>query len=143
MLASVRVNAPAAGIEGVLVQSMANGLAEAIVGYRHDPMVGPVVLVGLGGQLAEIYRDTAIACAPVDEAQAIELIERVKGFALLRGFRNLPKGDLEALARAVAAVSRLALLEGQPVAEAEINPLLVGADGAVAVDGLVVLKGTA
>ena len=68
------------------------------------------------------------------------MIAKVKGFAMLRGFRDLPQGDLTALARAVAAVSRLALLEGQPVAEAEINPLFVRNDGVVAVDGLVVLK---
>jgi len=64
----------------------------------------------------------------------------VKGFAVLRGYRNLPRGDLRALAKAVAALSRLALVSGQPVAEAEINPLIVKADGAVAVDALVVMK---
>ena len=147
LLESAGRAAPAAKIEGVLVQSMVEGLAEAIVGYRHDPMVGPVVLVGMGGRLAEIYRDTALECAPVSEAQALAMIERVKGFALLRGYRNLPQGDIAALARAVAAVSRLALLAGQPVAEAEINPLMVrategGTAGVVAVDGLVVLRGT-
>ncbi len=140
MLAKVRAHSPQAEIEGVLVQSMAAGIAEAIVGYRDDPMVGPIVLVGLGGQLAEIYRDTALECAPVNEAQAHAMIEKVKGFAILRGFRNLPKGDIDALARAVVAMSRLALLEGRPVAEAEINPLIVSEDGATAVDGLVVLK---
>ncbi len=140
LLDSVKAHAPTARIEGLLVQPMAKGLAEAIVGYRHDPMVGPVVLVGLGGQLAEIYRDTALACAPVSEAEALEMIAKVKGFALLSGYRNLPKGDLAALARAVVAVSRLALIENQPLAEAEINPLMVTAEGVVAVDGLVVLK---
>ena len=140
MLQTVGSAAPAARIEGVLVQSMVEGLAEAIVGYRHDPMVGPVVMVGMGGELAEIYRDTALECAPVTEAQALAMIEKVKGFAVLRGFRNLPQGDIAALTRAVAAVSRLALLEGQPVAEAEINPLIVRSEGVVAVDGLVVLK---
>ncbi len=141
MLASVRANAPGAGIEGLLVQSMASGLAEAIVGYRDDPMVGPVVMVGMGGQLAEIYRDTVLECAPVKEAQALAMIDKVRGFAVLRGYRNLPRGDIDALARAVVAVSRLALLEGRPVTEAEINPLIVSAGGVVAVDGLVVLKG--
>ena len=143
MLQTVGSAAPAARIEGILVQSMVEGLAEAIVGYRHDPMVGPVVMVGMGGRLAEIYRDTALECAPVTEAQALAMIAKVKGFAVLRGFRNLPQGDLAALARAVAAVSRLALLDGQPVAEAEINPLFVREDGVVAVDGLVVLKESA
>jgi acyl-CoA synthetase (NDP forming) len=142
LLRNARSTAPKADIEGILVQPMVEGLCEALVGYRHDPMVGPVVLVGMGGRLAEIYRDTALACAPVSEAQALELLERVKGFAVLRGFRNLPKGDLASLARAVAAVSRLALLEGQPVLEAEINPLIVRTDGVMAVDGLAVLKET-
>ncbi len=141
MLRAVRSAAPTAKIEGVLVQSMEQGLAEAIVGYRHDPMVGPVVMVGMGGRLAEIYRDTVVECAPVTETQALAMIAKVKGFALLRGYRNLPQGDIDALARTVAAVSRLALLEGHLVAEAEINPLMVCADGVVAVDGLVVLRG--
>ncbi len=140
MLAAVRAAAPAARVEGVLVQSMAAGLAEAIVGYRHDALIGPVVLVGMGGRLAEIYRDTAVRCAPVDEAEALEMISEVKGLALVRGYRGLPRGDIAALARAVAAMSRLALVEAQAVAEAEINPLLVCAKGVVAVDGLVILK---
>ena len=103
-------------------------------------MVGPLVLVGMGGRLAEIYRDTALACAPVDEVEALAMIAKVKGFAILSGYRNLPKGDLAALAKVVVAVSRLALLEGQSVAEAEINPLKVSVDGVVAVDALVVMR---
>ena len=68
------------------------------------------------------------------------MIAEVKGLATIRGYRNLPRGDVAALARAVAALSRLALVAGQPVAEAEINPLIVKRDGVVAVDGLVVLE---
>lgn len=126
--------------KAILVQKMESGLAEAIAGYRHDPLVGPMVLVGAGGTLAEIYRDFALALAPVSEEEAQAMVEKVKGFAQLRGYRNLPRGDLRALAKAVAALSRLALVPGQPVAEAEINPLIVKADGAVAVDALVVMK---
>ena len=106
----------------VLVQKMESGLAEAIVGYRDDPVVGPIALVGAGGALAEIYKDYALRLAAV------------------RGYRGLPRGDLRALARTVAALSRLALVVGRPVAEAEINPLIVKREGAVAVDGLVVMK---
>lgn len=68
------------------------------------------------------------------------MIEQVKGFAALRGYRGLPRGDCAGLARVVSAVSTLALLEGRPIAEAEINPLLVKQDGVVAVDALVVRK---
>src|SRR6185503_14499027 len=129
--------------ERVLIQKMESGLAEAIVGYRDDPVVGPIVVVGAGGVLAEVYRDTAVRMAPVSEEEAQEMIARVKGFAAIRGYRNLPRGDLRALAKAVAAVSRLALAKGRPVLEAEINPLLVKADGVVALDALVVQRGNA
>jgi acyl-CoA synthetase (NDP forming) len=136
----VRVMLGRVAAKTILVQKMESGLGEAIVGYRDDALVGPLVLVGAGGTLAEIYRDFALALAPVDEDEALAMIGKVKGLAVVRGYRNLPRGDLRALARAVAAVSRLALLPGRPVAEAEINPLIVKGDGAVAVDALVAMK---
>jgi acyl-CoA synthetase (NDP forming) len=123
----------------ILVQKMESGLAEAIVGYRDDPVVGPLVLVGAGGILSEIYRDVAVRLAPVSEREAAEMIGQVKGFAAIRGYRNLPKGDLAALARAVSAFSRNAFHAN--VSQAEINPLIVKAQGVVAVDALLVLKG--
>ena len=122
----------------VLVQRMESGLAEAIVGYRDDAVVGPVVLVGAGGVMTEVYRDYVLRVAPVSETEAGEMIEQVKGFAGIRGFRNLPRGDVRALARAVSALSRLAL--AKEIREAEINPLIVKADGVVAVDALIVRK---
>jgi len=140
LLSSVAESRPEARIEGILVQRMEFGLAEAIVGYRHDPVVGPLVLVGAGGRLAELYQDYALRLAPVSEEEAAAMIETVKGLATLRGYRGLPRGDIPALARTLAALSRLALVTGQPVAEAEINPLIVKREGVVAVDGLVVMK---
>ena len=136
----LRAHARRMGAARLLVQRMERGLAEAIVGYRDDPVTGPMVLVGAGGTLAEVYRDFSLACAPVSEAEALAMIEAVKGLAPIRGYRNLPKGDLAALARAVSALSRLALLDGRPVAEAEINPLIVKREGVVAVDARLVLK---
>jgi acyl-CoA synthetase (NDP forming) len=124
----------------VMVQKMESGLAEAIVGYRDDPVAGPLVLVGAGGTLAEIYKDFQLAMAPVTAEEAEDMIDKVKGLAPIRGYRNLPRGDVKALAEAVAAFSRLCLLEGAPVQEAEINPLIVKARGVVAVDARVVLK---
>jgi acyl-CoA synthetase (NDP forming) len=128
------------GARRVLVQEMQSGLTEAIVGYRDDPVVGPLVLLGAGGVLAEVYRDYALRIAPVSETEAAEMIEQVKGLAPIRGYRNLPRGDLKALARSVSALSRLALAKGRPVREADINPLIVKADGVAAVDALVALK---
>lgn len=140
MLATVQAAQPQAKIDGVLVQRMEKGLIEAILGYRHDPMVGPVVLLGIGGTLAEIYQDMALRLAPVSVDEAMEMIEEVKGLAVIRGYRNLPRGDVAALANAIASFSQLAALPGAPVAEAEINPLIVKADGVVAVDGLLVMR---
>jgi acetate---CoA ligase (ADP-forming) len=114
-------------ITGFIAQPMVRGVAEAILGYRRDALVGPVVALGAGGVLAEIYHDVVLRLAPVDEAEALLMIEEVKGLAPARGYRGLPRGDLRALARAVAAFSRLAALEA--VREAEINPLIVMPDG--------------
>jgi acyl-CoA synthetase (NDP forming) len=139
LLSEVPKRAPGAKIDGVVVQEMARGLGEAIVGFRHDPLVGPVIVVGMGGILAEVYKDVSVRPAPVTPATAREMIAEVKGFAPLRGFRGLPEGDLDALAEIVANLSRLALATETPVADAEINPVIVRAkgSGAIAVDGLV------
>jgi len=140
ILARVRAAKPAARIEGVLVQKLERGLAEVILGYKNDPQVGPVVMLGVGGTLAEVYRDFCVRLAPVSLEQAQEMIGAVKGLALIRGYRSLPRGDLDALARAICALSNLARVESRRIAEAEINPLIVKRDGegVVAVDGLIV-----
>ena len=101
-----------------------------------------VVMIGVGGVLAEIYGDVAIRLAPIDAAMALEMIDEVKGLAPIRGYRGMKEGDCAALANAVSRLSTLALVPGTPVSEAEINPMIVRAkgNGVVAVDGLVSLK---
>ena len=141
ILANARAYMKDARIEGVLVQRMEKGLAEVILGYKRDPQVGPVVVLGVGGVLAEVYRDFALRLAPVSVEEAARMIEQVKGLAVIRGYRGLPRGDTAALARAVSSYSQLAHLEPR-VMEAEINPLIVRPEGqgVVAVDGLLVLE---
>jgi acetate---CoA ligase (ADP-forming) len=144
ILQGVRAKHPQARLNGVLVQRMEKGLAEVILGYRRDPQVGPVIVLGVGGVLAEIYRDYAVRLAPVSAEEAARMIEEVKGLALIRGYRGLPRGDTAALAEAVRAFSQLAYLQ-PAVTEAEINPLIVKGEGEgiVAVDGLIVLADNA
>jgi acyl-CoA synthetase (NDP forming) len=139
LIAAARRHHPGARIEGVLVQPMVRGIAEVLVGYRLDAQAGPVITVGMGGTLAEIYRDYSVRVAPVSAAQAAEMIAEVRGFAVLRGYRGKPPGDIDALADAIAALSRLASVSSPTVLEAEINPLIVKAAGAgvIAVDGVV------
>ncbi len=114
-------------ITGFMAEPMVKGVGEAIIGYRRDPLVGPVVALGAGGVLAEIYRDVTLRRAPVNLATAHGMIAEVKGLAPARGYRNMPRGDLDALAAAIVAVSRLAAVE--TVSEAEINPLIVLREG--------------
>ncbi len=121
----------------VLVASMISGIGEALVGYRVDREVGPLIMVAAGGVYTEIYRDRSLRLAPVDLATAHAMIGEVKAFATLGGFRGRPAGDLDALANAIVALSRLALQNDPVIAEAEVNPLIVREDGVVAVDALV------
>ncbi len=109
---------------------------ELIVGTRRDRSFGPLVLVGAGGVTAELYRDTEVALAPVSEDEAEQMLRSLKLAPVLGGWRGRPAVDVHAAARVVAAVSRL-LVEQPDVVEAEINPLRVGPDGAVALDVLV------
>lgn len=140
ILDAVAAAEPNAQRTGILVQRMEAGVAEVLVGYRVDARVGPVVVVGPGGILAEAYGEFAVRRAPVELADAEAMIDEAPGLAALRGFRGLPRGDRGALARAICAVSDIARLADRGVREAEINPLIVKTegDGVVAVDGLVV-----
>lgn len=139
ILRNVARHLPEVTPDGILVQSQHKGLGEAIIGFHDDPIAGPVVMVGMGGILAEIYRDVSVRLAPVTLETAREMIASVRGFAALRGARGQPKGDLEALAGMIVALSALATPQGAAVAGAEINPVLVGPEGqgVVAVDGLI------
>ena len=125
-------------LKQVLVQPLVDGLGEALVGYRHDAQVGPVVVLAAGGILAELYRDRSVRVAPVDMETAREMVLEIRSFQGLSGYRGTPLGDLEALAVTVVAMSRLA--EGEDrVLEAEANPVIIRKAGAgvLAVDGLV------
>jgi acyl-CoA synthetase (NDP forming) len=137
MLSRAHAARPDARIDGVLVQRMQRGLGEVFVGYRRDADVGPAVVLGVGGLLAETCGGHVVRLAPVSIEAALEMIAAVPGLALLRGRRNRPRGDLRALAGAIHKLSLLALLARPRVLEAEINPLIVRADGVVAVDAFV------
>jgi acyl-CoA synthetase (NDP forming) len=141
MLQDAKRRFPNAKIDGVLVQRMESGLAEVIIGFRNDPEVGPVVLLGMGGIAAELRKSISVRIAPVTLETARNMIEDIHELELLRGFRNLPRDDCEALAAAIRSISLLANVE-RKVSDAEINPLIVKEEGhgVVAVDGLVVFE---
>lgn len=123
-------------IRGVLVQPMASGV-EVIIGARMDRMVGPVVVVGSGGVLVELMKDSVAALAPVSAAQARAMLPRLKGFRLLEGFRGSQPADLDALADAVARISEFAADFEAEIEELDVNPLLCSSTGVLAVDALI------
>jgi acyl-CoA synthetase (NDP forming) len=106
---------------------------ELLIGVKRDRSFGPVALVGIGGLHAELFRDVAVALAPVTVEQAIQLIESLRGAGLLLGRRGRPRLDVDAAARALSALSRLAAMMPE-LAEIEVNPLLVLKTGVLALD---------
>lgn len=123
-------------LAGVLVQPMAAGV-EIIVGARMDPAVGPVVVVGSGGVLVELMQDSVAALAPVTRSQARRMLERLKGYRLLAGFRGSRAVDVDALADAVARISEFAADFAGEIAELDVNPLRCAGERIVAVDALI------
>ncbi|MGJ3260976.1 MAG: acetate--CoA ligase family protein [Rhodospirillales bacterium] len=131
---------PNARIDGVVVQEIRDGSVEIVIGLREDPVFGMVLMVGLGGILVEVNRDVVFHRAPVTEDQALGMLERLQGKALLDGVRGRPGVDKEKLAAMIAAVSRFGAAAEGALAELDLNPALAGPDGAVAVDWLMVRK---
>jgi len=124
--------------QGILVQKQLSG-REVLLGIKRDATFGPVVVCGLGGIYTEVLADTAQTLAPVNEAQARELLASLRSYPLLAGVRGEPPVDLAALARMLTALSRLALAEPE-LAEADLNPVIATPQGCWAVDARLVWR---
>jgi acetate---CoA ligase (ADP-forming) len=119
--------------DGFLVQRMAQPGSEIIVGVVQDPVFGPVVACGAGGTTAELLKDVAVRLTPLDASEAEAAFRSLASFPLLDGYRGRPRADLGALVDTLVRVSWLA--EDLPaVAELDLNPVVAGPGGAVAVD---------
>jgi acetate---CoA ligase (ADP-forming) len=138
LLAAVAASAPAAAIDGVLVQAMIPAGLELLVGLHRDRDFGPVLTVGLGGTHTEIIDRTASRLAPVGGAEAGRALAEVAGGRLLRRDRGLTPAALEAVCAIVVAVGDLAA-ELDLVTEVDLNPVIAHRDGAAVADALVVV----
>ncbi|MBR0669569.1 acetate--CoA ligase family protein [Neoroseomonas soli] len=138
VMANAKHHAPHARINGVLVQPMAKPGVEVMVGARVDPLMGPLIVAGLGGVLVELMRDSTLALAPVTPAEARAMFGRLRGRAALEGFRGAPAADLDRLAEIVARLSEFVADQRDRVAELDVNPIIVAGSDAVAVDALIV-----
>jgi acyl-CoA synthetase (NDP forming) len=130
--------APDVALDGVLVSELVTGGTETVVGITHDELFGPTVMLGLGGIFVEVLRDVTFRVPPFNRAEALGMVNDLRGSALLTGARGRPAADLGALVNVIMRVQRLAVDLSGEVGELDINPLVVGPKGAVALDALVV-----
>ena len=135
-----RCRALNAKLEGILVARQMTGGVEMVVGVHRDPEMGPAVMVGMGGVWLELFKDAAFAPPGLGLLRAKEAIATLRARKLLMGYRGGARHDIDALARALVALGRMAIDLGDAVDAVDVNPLLVLPDGARALDGLVVLR---
>jgi acetyltransferase len=135
MMRHVRALRPQARIAGAVVQPMLRfaHAREVLVGVATDPVFGPVISFGAGGVAVEAVRDTALALPPLNATLARELMERTRVYRLLRGYRDVPAADLDALAHIVCGVSRMVCTLAW-LKEMDLNPVLAHPAGAVIAD---------
>ena len=131
---------PKARLSGVLVQAMAQGQLELVVGVQRDPVFGMVVMVGLGGILVEVLKDVVFRKAPFDAQEGEQMLRELRMGAMLDGVRGQPAVDRRAIAHMLSDLSLWAHAGRDVLAELDLNPVLVSSQGLVAVDCVMVLK---
>jgi hypothetical protein len=139
--ASLAAARPRAHFDGVLVVRQVSGGTELVLGVHRDPEVGLVTMFGTGGVLLELVKDVAFGPVPLSEAQAADMIERTMAGRMLDGYRGGAKLDRAAVVNALVGLSHLAQDLGERLESVDVNPLVALPSGALALDGLIVLKG--
>jgi len=124
---------------GVLLAEMIPGGRELAAGLVRDTDFGPCVMFGLGGVFTEILHDITFAKAPLDRADALAMLENIKGYRILDEVRGMPAADRPALARMLVAVGRIGL-EHPAVREMDLNPVILAGARPVVADALIVLR---
>jgi acetyl coenzyme A synthetase (ADP forming)-like protein len=135
----VRARSAGASIDGVLLQRMVCGGRETIAGITRRAEFGPLIMFGLGGVFVEAIQDVVFRIAPIDPAQAMEMITSIRGVRVLTGLRGAPPCDLEAIAAVLRRVGQLAM-DFPRIQELDVNPLMATEHGVVAVDARVRLS---
>jgi acyl-CoA synthetase (NDP forming) len=138
IIAAVKERQPQARIDGVAVQKMAPAGTEVIVGLSKDPQFGHVLMFGLGGVFVEVLKDVAFRIVPLEERDARQMIDEIKGRAVLDGVRGGEAASIDALAELLLKVSAFAEANPQ-IDELDLNPVFAYADGALAVDARIVI----
>ena len=128
-----------AKIAGILVQEMAPNSTEVIVGAIKDPQFGQTLMFGLGGIFVEVLKDVNFRIAPLNADDAKEMITQLKAYPLLKGFRNTPPADVDALVDILCSTSNL-VMDNPEIKELDLNPVLAYQKGAKTVDARIILE---
>jgi acetyl-CoA synthetase (ADP-forming) len=128
-----------AKIAGVLVQEMAPQSTEVIVGAVKDPQFGQTLMFGLGGVFVEILKDITFKIAPITREDAQEMVTTIKAYPLLKGYRNTPPTDIDAIINILLNASRL-VMDNPQIKELDLNPVLAYEKGAKTVDARIILE---
>jgi acyl-CoA synthetase (NDP forming) len=128
-----------AWIVGVLVQEMAPQSTEVIVGAIKDAQFGQTLMFGLGGIFVELLKDVTFRIAPITQEDAREMITGVRAYPLLKGFRNTPPADIDAIVTVLMNTSRL-VIENSEIKELDLNPVMAYEKGAKTVDARIILE---
>ena len=139
IIANAKAYKPDAKLHGVVVQAMASGDTEFVIGLQNDPVFGPVIMAGLGGVLIEVLRDVVFRKVPLSESEAEDMLDALHGKAVLAGVRGRPPVDRKQLAEMICAVSRLGAALGPRLSTLDLNPIMLGERSATAVDWLMML----
>lgn len=138
LLSAVKRGNPEARVDGVLVSKMASPGLEVIVGMNRDPQFGPVILFGLGGIMVEIFQDVSLRLPPLTKEEALSMIQEIKGYRLLSGYRGRPAVDEQALADCLLAMGRIS--EDHPeLIEIDLNPVFAYPDGVLVADARIIV----
>ncbi len=138
IMANANKVTPRPSINGVLVQPMVPTGVEIMVGAKVDPMFGPLIVVGMGGIMVELLKDTVLELAPVNHDEALSMLDRLQGKAMLTGFRGSEPVNLDALADVICRLSELIDDQKAFISEIDVNPLICSAERIIAVDALIV-----
>jgi len=129
----------AAKIVGVLVQEMAPQSTEVIVGAIKDPQFGQTLMFGLGGIFVELLNDVTFRVAPITQEDAHEMVIKVKAYPLLKGYRNTPPADIDAIINVLLNTSKL-VMDYPEIKELDLNPIMAYEKGAKTVDARIILE---
>jgi acyl-CoA synthetase (NDP forming) len=139
ILKKVKKQYPRAVIHGVSVQKMARPGTEVIIGISKDPQFGPVIMFGLGGIFVELLKDVSFRVIPVERKDAQEMINEIKGYPILEGYRGKDPADISALVEIILKISKL-IEENPQIKELELNPIFAYRDKAIAIDARIILE---